>query len=193
MRFRRSQDDVTADVGVSAPHVDPPSDQIDVTNAQGSCLAPAKARVGEEEHKHPPRAGCERQVVDLLMSQKDVIAALGAGELEPSGRVDTNAPTADGVIEDGRRDEYCLPDARRPEAGRCEPGNPLRQIFKRDLGQWDVTPGGQDMEREQGVVPVPGLGLKVSPVIQSGIRVLPEGDAAQGRVGPVTLCHQRQS
>jgi hypothetical protein len=45
------------------------------------------------------------------MSQKDVIAALGAGELETAGRVGTDTPAADGVIEDGRRDEYCLPNA----------------------------------------------------------------------------------
>jgi hypothetical protein len=111
MGLLRSEDDVAADVGMTAPHVDPAPGQIDVAYAQGGCLAPAQARVAEKEHKHPPRTGCERQVVNLLMGQEDVITARGAGEIETAGRVGTDAPAADGVIEDGRHDGYCLPDA----------------------------------------------------------------------------------
>jgi len=91
MGLRRSQDDVAADVGVSAPHVDPPPDQIDVAHAQGSSLAPAKTRVTEKEHKHPPRAGYDRQVVNLLMGahtkeNMDRMYAEGRIEFTRTGR-----------------------------------------------------------------------------------------------------------
>jgi len=50
------------------------------------------------------------------MSQKDVIAALGTGELEPAGRISANAGAANGVIESGGHDEDGLPDGRRAES-----------------------------------------------------------------------------
>jgi len=116
MGLRRSQDDVAADVGVSAPHIDPPPDQIDVAHAQGSCLAPAKARVAEKEHKHPPRAGYERQAMNLLMSQKDVIAALGAWVLETAGRVGATT-SAGSARPQGRAPSFTDPWASRQRHG----------------------------------------------------------------------------
>lgn len=107
---------MAAYVGVSAPHVDPPSIQIDVTDTQGGCLAPAQSRIGEKEHEYPPRARCRRQAVNLLMSQKHVIAALGTGELEPPSRVGANTTTTNGIIERGGHDKDGLPDGGRTES-----------------------------------------------------------------------------
>ena len=49
--------------------------------------------------------------MNLVMSQEDVIAARGAGELEPMSWVGADASATDGVIERSRGHEYCLPEA----------------------------------------------------------------------------------
>ena len=72
--------------------------------------------------------------MNLLMSQKDVIAALGTGELEPPGRVGANATAANCVIERGGHDKDGLPDGRRPQPAERQPGDPVREAPESDLG-----------------------------------------------------------
>jgi len=111
VRFGRSDDDVATDVGVCPPHVDPPPDKIDVASPERGCLAPSQSRVSKKKYEHPVGTGCGRQVVDLFLSQEDVITALGTGELEAASRVGTNALATDSMIEYCRGHEYRLPDA----------------------------------------------------------------------------------
>ncbi len=43
VRFRGAQDDVAADIGEGAPHIDAAAVEVDVADAQGGGLAPAQA------------------------------------------------------------------------------------------------------------------------------------------------------
>jgi hypothetical protein len=51
MRLRRAKHDAAADVGEGPPYVDAAAAQADVTDPQGGGLAPAQARVTEQQQK----------------------------------------------------------------------------------------------------------------------------------------------
>lgn len=102
MRLRGAQDDVTADIGEGSPDVDPTAAQVNIADAQGGCLAPAQARVAEQQDKDSPGPGCGGQLVELIVGQEDVIAPLDARQAKATCWIGADAPAAYRVIKAAR-------------------------------------------------------------------------------------------
>ena len=78
---------MSPDIGEGPANVDPAAAEVDVTDAQGSCLALAQARVTEQQDEHASRSGRVGQVAELVVGQVHVVAAVWLGQAEPAGGV----------------------------------------------------------------------------------------------------------
>lgn len=87
VRLGTAEDDVSPDIGEGPANVDPAAAEVDVTDAQGSCLALAQARVTEQQDEHASRSGRVGQVAELVVGQVHVVAAVWLGQAEPAGGV----------------------------------------------------------------------------------------------------------
>jgi hypothetical protein len=80
VRLRGAQDDAAADVGECAPDVYPAAAQVDIADSQGGCLAPAQARVTEQQNEHSPRTRSVGQIVESVV--ETAISWLSGGHIE---------------------------------------------------------------------------------------------------------------
>ena len=92
MRFGSAQDDAPADVGESAADIDTAAVEVNVADPQGGGLAPPQAGVGQQQDQQTPATRFVGEREDLAVSEVDVIAALRAGQAQPSGRVGSMRP-----------------------------------------------------------------------------------------------------
>jgi len=98
VRFRGAENDTATDVREGPADVDPAAVQVDIADAQGGGLAPAQARVSEQQDEQAGVPGLGGQVAELAMSQDYVVAALNAGQAQAARGIGPDTPAADSVI-----------------------------------------------------------------------------------------------
>src|SRR5436305_9884211 len=109
MRLRAAKHETAADIGISAADIDAAAVEVDITDPQRRGLAPAQARVSQQEDQHPPASRCLRQVVDLFMGEEHIVAAPNPWKVKPTRRIGPDAAAPYGVIKRSRGDEDSLP------------------------------------------------------------------------------------
>ena len=112
MRLGSTQHDLTAHIGEGAADVDPAPVQVDVTEAQCGGFAPAQAGVGQGQDQQRPGSGFGGQVVDLAVSEVDVVAAPRPWQAQATRRVRADAAAVLRMIQDSGHHEHRLTDGR---------------------------------------------------------------------------------
>src|SRR5512144_1963917 len=161
-------------------------EQVDVSDPQRACLAPADAGVSEDEDEGSVRCALRGERAELLVAEESLLAPTSPWRLHRCYHVARQSPVEHREVHDLLEREQRQAHPGRGQAASGQLGDPGHDVAVADPAEWDLGPARLD-EGAPGAL-VAALGRRLEPLLgrQPRGRPLADRDPQQRRVRPVT-------